>query len=198
MKKMAHIKPILCVFGALFSSSGYTAPKKMAHIKPILCVFGTPFYSSGYTAPAMHHQQVNIIQTTRAGAWPVWLIWKVPAALLLSRRAPIMLVGAGNELGGFKAAFPCTTHTHHFPFVHRLNIQSKASMQKRSKNNAKKAPKLHHFSQFFSLYAVAVGGGAAIWLRRRPWHTEWELAAELGGRAKMVASPWTFRRCQSS
>jgi hypothetical protein len=49
--------------------------EKMAHIKPILCVFGTLFCSSGYTAPEMHHQQANIIQTTRAGAWPVWLIW---------------------------------------------------------------------------------------------------------------------------
>jgi hypothetical protein len=49
--------------------------KKMAHIKPILCVFGTLLYSSGYTAPEMHHQQANIIQTARAGAWPVWLIW---------------------------------------------------------------------------------------------------------------------------
>jgi hypothetical protein len=49
--------------------------KKMAHIKPILCVFGRLFYSSGYTAPEMHHQQANVIQTTRAGAWPVWLIW---------------------------------------------------------------------------------------------------------------------------
>jgi hypothetical protein len=38
--------------------------KKMAHIKPILCVFGALFYSSGYTAPEMHHQQANIIQTT--------------------------------------------------------------------------------------------------------------------------------------
>jgi hypothetical protein len=42
--------------------------ERMAHIKPILCVFGTLFYSSGYTAPEMHHQQANIIQTTRAGA----------------------------------------------------------------------------------------------------------------------------------
>jgi hypothetical protein len=49
--------------------------KKMAQIKPILCAFGTLFYSSGYTAPEMHHQQANIIQKTRAGAWPVWLIW---------------------------------------------------------------------------------------------------------------------------
>ena len=49
--------------------------KKVAHIKPILCVFGMLFYSSGYTAPEMHHQQANVIQTTRAGAWPVWLIW---------------------------------------------------------------------------------------------------------------------------
>jgi hypothetical protein len=42
--------------------------ERMAHIKPILCVFGTLFYFSGYTAPEMHHQQANIIQTTRAGA----------------------------------------------------------------------------------------------------------------------------------
>jgi hypothetical protein len=34
--------------------------------------------SSGYTAPEMHHQQANAIQTTRAGAWPVWLIWYAP------------------------------------------------------------------------------------------------------------------------
>jgi hypothetical protein len=49
---------------------------KMAHTKPILCAFGKLFYSSGYTcAPAMHHQQAeNIIETARAGAWPVWLI----------------------------------------------------------------------------------------------------------------------------
>jgi hypothetical protein len=40
-------------------------------------------------------------------------------------------------------------HTRQFPFVHLLNIQSKASMQKRSKNNAKRAPELHHFSHFF-------------------------------------------------
>jgi hypothetical protein len=45
--------------------------KKMAHIKPILCVFGMLFCSSGYTAPEMHHQQANVIQTTRTGAWPV-------------------------------------------------------------------------------------------------------------------------------
>jgi hypothetical protein len=45
--------------------------EKMAHIKPILCVFGTLFYSSGYTAPGMHHQQANTSQTTHAGAWPV-------------------------------------------------------------------------------------------------------------------------------
>jgi hypothetical protein len=49
--------------------------KKMAQIKPKLCVFGMLFYSSGYTALEMHHQQANAIQTTRAGAWPVWLIW---------------------------------------------------------------------------------------------------------------------------
>jgi hypothetical protein len=71
--------------------------EKMAHIKPILCVFGTLFYSSGYTAPEMHHQQANII-----------------------------------------------------PFVHLLNIQSKASMHKRSKNNAKRAPKIAPFFAFFS------------------------------------------------
>jgi hypothetical protein len=29
-----------------------------------------------------------------------------------------------RERAGFKTAFPCTTHTHHFPFVHLLNIQS--------------------------------------------------------------------------
>jgi hypothetical protein len=44
---------------------------KMVQIKPIRCVFAKLFYSSGYTAPEMHHQQANIIQTTRAGAWPV-------------------------------------------------------------------------------------------------------------------------------
>jgi hypothetical protein len=49
--------------------------KEMAHIKPILCVFNTLFYSNGYTAPEVHHQQASIIQTARAGAWPVWLIW---------------------------------------------------------------------------------------------------------------------------
>jgi hypothetical protein len=69
---------------------------KMVQIKPILCVFAKLFYSSEYTAPEMHHQQANVIQTTRAGAWPVWLIWYVPAALLRSRRAPKMLVGAGH------------------------------------------------------------------------------------------------------
>jgi hypothetical protein len=88
---------------------------QMAHIKPMLCVFAKPFYSSGYTAPEMHHQQANAIQTTRAGAWPVWLIWYVPAALLRSRRAPKMLVGAGHWtswLLASKQLFPCTTHTH--------------------------------------------------------------------------------------
>jgi hypothetical protein len=86
---------------------------KMAHIKPILCVFAKPFYSSGYTAPEMHHQQANVIQTTRAGAWPVWLIWYVPAAALLrSRRAPKPKNACWcRVLAGFKAAFPCTTHT---------------------------------------------------------------------------------------
>jgi hypothetical protein len=51
--------------------------EKMAHIKLMLCVFGTLFYSSGYTAPEkMHHQQANVIQTARAGACrPAWLIW---------------------------------------------------------------------------------------------------------------------------
>jgi hypothetical protein len=39
--------------------------------------------------------------------------------------------------------------TDQFPFVHLLNIQSKASMQKRSKNNAKRAPELP-ISRFFS------------------------------------------------
>jgi hypothetical protein len=29
-------------------------------------------------------------------------------------------------------------------------------------------------------------------------YTEWELAAELGDRARTMASPWPFRRCQSS
>jgi hypothetical protein len=91
---------------------------KMAHIKPILCVFAKLFYSNGYTAPEVHHQQANVIQTTRAGAWPVWLIWYVPAALLRSGRATQtsspprrMIVGAGHYSCGFKAAFPCTTHT---------------------------------------------------------------------------------------
>jgi hypothetical protein len=87
--------------------------EKMAHIiKLILCVFGALFYSSGYTAPEMHHQQANITQTTRAGAWPVWLIWKVPAALLRSRRAPKMLVvGAGNELASKQFFHAPHTHT---------------------------------------------------------------------------------------
>jgi hypothetical protein len=80
--------PVCLVFGLRMA--------KMAHIKPMLCVFAKPFYSSGYAAPEMHHQQANVIQTARAGAWPVWLIWYVPAAILRSRRAPKMLVGAGH------------------------------------------------------------------------------------------------------
>jgi hypothetical protein len=38
--------------------------EKMAHIKPILCVFAKLciFYSCGYTAPEMHHQQANGIR----------------------------------------------------------------------------------------------------------------------------------------
>jgi hypothetical protein len=55
----------------------------MAHIKPIPCVFGMLFCSSGYTAPEMHHQQANIIQTTRAGAcWPVCVADLVGASSL--------------------------------------------------------------------------------------------------------------------
>jgi hypothetical protein len=54
------------------------------------------------------------------------------------------------------------------------------------------------FRSFSPCTRWLVAERAAVWLRRRPWHTEWELAAELGGRAKMVASPWPFRRCQSS
>jgi hypothetical protein len=73
---------------------------KMVHIKPILCVFAKLFYSSGYTAPEMHHQQANVFQTARAGDWPVWLIWQVPAAALMrSRRQDEpqkLLVSAGN------------------------------------------------------------------------------------------------------
>jgi hypothetical protein len=45
----------------------------------------------------MSKQQANVFQTTRAGAWYVWLIWYVPAALLRLRRAPKkLLVSAGN------------------------------------------------------------------------------------------------------
>jgi hypothetical protein len=44
--------------------------------------------------------------------------------------------------------------------VHLVNIQSKAGMQKRSTNNAKRAPELHHFSHFLPGYAVV--GEAAI------------------------------------
>jgi hypothetical protein len=39
----------------------------MAHIKPILCVFGKLLYSSGYTVPAIQYQEANAIQTARAG-----------------------------------------------------------------------------------------------------------------------------------
>jgi hypothetical protein len=35
-------------------------------------------------------------------------------------------------------------HTSQFPFVHLLNIQSKAGMQRQSKNNAMRAPKLRY------------------------------------------------------
>ena len=140
--------------------------KKMAHIKPILCVFGMLFYSSGYTAPEMHHQQANVIQTTRAGAWPV-------ADLVGASSLAVVKTSPKNacwcrERAGFKAAFPCTTHTHHFPFVHLLNIQSKASMQKRSKNNAKRAPELHHFSHCFRggwrscVFAAPQAGSTAL------------------------------------
>jgi hypothetical protein len=79
----------------------------------------------------MHHQQANVIQTTRAGAWPVWLIWYVPAALLRSIRAPKMLVGAGHELASNQLFH--APHTRQFFFVHLLNTQSKASIQTRSK-----------------------------------------------------------------
>jgi hypothetical protein len=44
-------------------------------------------------------------------------------------------------------------------------------MQNLSKNNATRAPKLHHFPHFFSLYAVV--GGAAISLRRRRLDGTW-------------------------
>jgi hypothetical protein len=65
------------------------------------------------------------------------------------------------EPGGFMAG----PAIRQFAFVHLLNTHSKASiMQKRSKNNAKRAPELHHFRIVFLLYAVV--GGAAISLRR--------------------------------
>jgi hypothetical protein len=35
-------------------------------------------------APAMQYEQADAFQTTRAGDWPVWLIWQVPAALRLA------------------------------------------------------------------------------------------------------------------
>jgi hypothetical protein len=139
----------------------------MAHIKPILCVFGTPFYSSGYTAPEVHHQLSK--------RHPNNTCWRLVCVADLVGASSLAAAKTGPKnacwcraLAGFKSAFPCTTHTHQFPFVHLLNIQSKASMQKRSKNNAKRAPELYHISLFFFSPCNAVVGGAAISLRRRP------------------------------
>jgi hypothetical protein len=55
-----------------------------------------------------------------------------------------MLVSARHQLVSTQLFH--APHTHQLPFVHLLNIQSKAKMQKRSKNNAKRAPELHNFS----------------------------------------------------
>jgi hypothetical protein len=79
---------------------GLARMEKMAHIKPILCVFGTLFYSSGYTAPEMHHQQANIIQTARAGAcWPVCVADLVGASSLAAvKTSPKNVLGPVPEV----------------------------------------------------------------------------------------------------
>ena len=144
--------------------------KKMAHIKPILCVFGMLFYSSGYTAPEMHHQQANVIQTTRAGAWPVWLIWEVPAALLRSRRAPKMLVGAGNELASKQLFRAPHTHTIFLSFT-CSTYKARQACKSEAKIMQREHPNCTTFRICFSLYAVV--GGAAISLRRRRLDGTW-------------------------
>jgi hypothetical protein len=98
----------------------------------------------------MHHQQANIIQNNTC--WRLACVADLVGASSLAavKTSPKNACGC-RERASFKAAFPHTTHTHHLPFVHLLTTykQSKASMQKRSKNNAKRAPKLHQFPLFF-------------------------------------------------
>jgi hypothetical protein len=71
-------------------------------------------------------------------------------------------------VAGFKAAFPCTTHT---PYASSLSFTCSTYKARRAcKSEAKILQREHPnctvFSTFFSLYAVV--GGAAISLRRRP------------------------------
>ena len=81
----------------------------------------------------MQYQQANAFQTTRAGAWPVWLIWQgAPAA---SSLAAVKMSPKNCLLVPGSHIFTCTTHTP----VPLPNIQSKTGIQKQP-NSANRAP----------------------------------------------------------
>jgi hypothetical protein len=112
---------------------------KMAHIKPILCIFAKLFYSSGYTAPEMHHQQANVIQTTRARLACVADL--VRASSCQDEHQKYLLVP--GTIAGFKAAFPCTTHTpvpFRLPAQHTKQGKHAKAKQKYCKESTRIAP----------------------------------------------------------
>jgi hypothetical protein len=116
--------------------------KKMAHINPILCAFGMLFYSSGHKAPEMHHKQANITQTARAGGRLACVADLVGASSLAAVKTSPKNACWCRERAGFKAAFPCTTHTHTSFLSSTCSTYkaSKESMQKRSKKQPSPAP----------------------------------------------------------
>jgi hypothetical protein len=90
-----------------------------------------------------------------------------------------------RDRAGFKAAFPCTTHTHLFPPIHLLNIQSKAGMQKQAKQKImqreRPAPCALRAASEERGDCVALQAGPTAPVARSCW-----LGPELGGGAEQA------------
>jgi hypothetical protein len=101
------------------------------------------------------------------------VLWRLACVADLVRASSLAAVKTSPKnacwcraLAGFKAAFPCTTHTpvsFRPPARHTKQGKHAKVKQKLCKESTRIAP---FFRMFFSLYAVV--GEAAISLRRRP------------------------------